>query len=144
VIGEGANGPLDSNVRLHHRNLLHAMRNYASTTGVCRRKMLLEYFGETGVPDVCGNCDACDKPVTELIDVSESARLLLGVTFDLGERYGATFPDQSVARLALQRGDEPRRPQVAVSRARQSIHAALVATVAAATAPIWLLAGCVE
>jgi ATP-dependent DNA helicase RecQ len=87
----GSDGASDS-ARLHHRNLLHAMRNYATTTGVCRRKMVLEYFGETNVPDACGNCDACDKPATELIDVTESARMLLGVTLGLGERFGSVFP----------------------------------------------------
>jgi ATP-dependent DNA helicase RecQ len=90
VIGKDAQ--VAEGVRLHQRNLLHAMRNYASTTSVCRRKMLLEYFGEANAPDICGNCDACDRPSTELIDVSEAARLLIGVTIDLGERYGATFP----------------------------------------------------
>lgn len=83
---------LAEGVRLHQRSLLYAMRNYATTTSVCRRKMVLEYFGEASAPDTCGNCDACDRPNTLLIDVSEAARLLIGVTIDLGERYGATFP----------------------------------------------------
>lgn len=59
---------------------------------MCRRKMLLEYFGEAVPSDRCGNCDACDKPAGEQIDAAASVRLLLGVIAERGERYGAVFP----------------------------------------------------
>jgi ATP-dependent DNA helicase RecQ len=88
VLGESG---ADDAYRLQQRNLLNAVRSYASSNAVCRRKMLLEYFGEAVASDRCGNCDACDKPAPEQIDVSSQARLLLGVISEHNERYGAVY-----------------------------------------------------
>lgn len=43
------------------RQLLQETAAYAETS-VCRRKMLLHYFGETYGEDNCGNCDNCLQP----------------------------------------------------------------------------------
>ena len=47
------------------RQLLAETAAYAETA-VCRRKMLLHYFGETYTKDNCGNCDNCLRPKTEI------------------------------------------------------------------------------
>ena len=43
------------------KQLLEETAAYAESS-VCRRKMLLHYFGETYEPDNCGNCDNCLHP----------------------------------------------------------------------------------
>lgn len=43
------------------RQLLKETAAYAESS-VCRRKLLLHYFGETYSPDNCGNCDNCLNP----------------------------------------------------------------------------------
>ena len=47
------------------RQLLAETAAYAETS-VCRRKMLLHYFGEVYPKDNCGNCDNCLHPKAEI------------------------------------------------------------------------------
>lgn len=47
------------------RQLLRETEAYAETS-VCRRKMLLHYFGEAYEVDNCGNCDNCTHPKTKI------------------------------------------------------------------------------
>jgi ATP-dependent DNA helicase RecQ len=47
------------------RQLLQETAAYAETS-VCRRKMLLHYFGETYEQDNCHNCDNCLHPSTKI------------------------------------------------------------------------------
>ena len=47
------------------RQLLQETAAYAETS-VCRRKMLLHYFGEAYDKDNCGNCDNCLQPKTKV------------------------------------------------------------------------------
>ena len=47
------------------RHLLQETAAYAETS-VCRRKMLLHYFGEAYDKDNCGNCDNCLHPKTKV------------------------------------------------------------------------------
>jgi ATP-dependent DNA helicase RecQ len=48
-------------LRQHRLTLLEEMEGFAKTTR-CRRKMILEYFGEVGLDAPCGTCDVCDPP----------------------------------------------------------------------------------
>jgi ATP-dependent DNA helicase RecQ len=52
----------------------------------CRRRLLLEYFGEEA--EACGNCDICRDPA-ERIDSTEDAKKILAAVRGTGERYGA-------------------------------------------------------
>ena len=47
------------------RQLLQETAAYAESS-VCRRRMLLHYFGEKYEPDNCGNCDNCLHPKTKI------------------------------------------------------------------------------
>jgi ATP-dependent DNA helicase RecQ len=58
-------------------------------TKSCRRKYLLNYFGEKA-PDYCGNCDRCLSKV-ELTDATLMAQKLLSTVARLQERFGANY-----------------------------------------------------
>ncbi len=47
------------------RQLLAETVSYTES-GICRRKQLLHYFGETYTQDNCGNCDNCNNPKSEI------------------------------------------------------------------------------
>jgi len=71
------------------KQLLLETAAYAETA-VCRRRVLLHYFGENYLEDYCGSCDNCLKPK----EMEESSELLLAVmdTIDtLKERYKAEY-----------------------------------------------------
>ena len=67
------------------RQLLQETAAYAES-GVCRRKMLLHYFGETYGEDNCGNCDNCLHP-HESVDASEHLVKVLKVVRDVKENF---------------------------------------------------------
>ncbi len=68
------------------RHKLDALLGWCETSG-CRRRPLLEYFGEQAV-NVCGNCDNClQAPV--LTEAGEDARKLLSCIYRTGQRFGA-------------------------------------------------------
>ena len=72
--------------------LLNKLRRMADFTDAhtCRRKMLLQYFGETGVPDTCGNCDNCVNP-SERWDATEAAQKFLSTVARLKDRFGLVY-----------------------------------------------------
>ena len=59
-------------------------------SSVCRRKLLLYYFGETLKQDNCGNCDNCLHP-KEKIDVKDSVKIVLDTINALEERFGINY-----------------------------------------------------
>lgn len=62
-----------------------------SESAVCRRKMLLNYFGELYTEDNCGGkCDNCKKP-KELIESKVEAQIALKAIKALQERFPITY-----------------------------------------------------
>ena len=61
-------------------------------TGGCRRRILLQHFGETLGED-CGNCDNC-LGGSDAIDATETARKVLSAVFRTGQSFGATYVEQ--------------------------------------------------
>ena len=57
-------------------------------TSICRRKVLLEYFGDEH-PDSCGNCDTCLYPV-ETWDGTLAVKKALYCVYQTGQRFGVT------------------------------------------------------
>jgi ATP-dependent DNA helicase RecQ len=67
------------------REKLDALLAWAETTS-CRRRALLDYFGDA-YPGHCSNCDVCiDPPSTR--DATEPARKLLSCVYRTGQRFG--------------------------------------------------------
>ena len=60
------------------RQLLQETAAYAESS-VCRRKMLLHYFGEDYPKDNCGNCDNCLHPKVKIDATKETAIVLRAV-----------------------------------------------------------------
>ena len=67
------------------RQLLQETAAYAETS-VCRRKMLLHYFGEQYDKDNCGNCDNCLHPKTK-IEAMNQLVIVLKVIIALKENF---------------------------------------------------------
>ncbi|MEM9402307.1 MAG: DNA helicase RecQ [Pseudomonadota bacterium] len=65
---------------------LDALLGWCEGTG-CRRRPLLEYFGDT-LADDCGNCDGCLVPA-KTWDGTEAAQKLLSTAYRTGQRFGA-------------------------------------------------------
>ncbi|MEO6814816.1 MAG: DNA helicase RecQ [Ginsengibacter sp.] len=62
-----------------------------SESGVCRRKILLNYFGENYTVDNCGGkCDNCKNP-KELIEAKAEAQIALKAIKALDERFPITY-----------------------------------------------------
>lgn len=55
---------------------------------VCRRKQLLQFFGERYPADNCGACDICSGTL-EQIDITEEARVIMAALSETGQRFGA-------------------------------------------------------
>jgi ATP-dependent DNA helicase RecQ len=69
----------------HHK--LNALFGYCETTD-CRRRVLLNYFGEEMGEATCGNCDNCLQPV-ETWDGTVAAQKALSCIVRTGQRFGA-------------------------------------------------------
>ncbi|MDB5697144.1 MAG: recQ [Sphingomonas bacterium] len=61
-------------------------------TGGCRRRILLNHFGEDLAQD-CGNCDNC-LGSTGAVDATELARKFLSAVFRTGQMFGVTYIEQ--------------------------------------------------
>jgi len=81
LIESGGNAE-QNRIELHK---LNAMIGFAEAL-ICRRRVLLGYFGEIPEED-CGNCDTCLKP-PERFDATEEARKALSCVYRVGQRFG--------------------------------------------------------
>ena len=71
------------------RQLLVETAAYAETS-VCRRKMLLHYFGEEYDKDNCGNCDNCLHPKTK-IEAQEQLVIVLNSILAIKENFRSDY-----------------------------------------------------
>ena len=69
----------------HHK--LNALFGYCETTD-CRRKVILNYFGDTMEGDTCDNCDNCLHPV-DTWDGTVAAQKVLSCIARTEQRFGA-------------------------------------------------------
>lgn len=76
------------------RQLLQETAAYAETS-VCRRKMLLHYFGETYHKDNCGNCDNCLHPKKE-IEATNQLVIALKAIQSIKENFRADYVEDFV------------------------------------------------
>lgn len=67
------------------RQLLQETASYAETS-VCRRRVLLHYFGEEYTEENCHNCDNCLHPKA-LIEAKDDLKLVLEVIRDIKENF---------------------------------------------------------
>lgn len=59
-------------------------------SGVCRRKILISYFGEEFPDESCGNCDNCLNP-KEKVEAKENVLKVLKVLKALDERFATDY-----------------------------------------------------
>jgi ATP-dependent DNA helicase RecQ len=75
----------EQNLRIALKKL-QDMTGYCETT-TCRRKFLLNYFGEEYTDENCASCDNCDHP-PEMIDGTEPATMIVACVKQLSSRFG--------------------------------------------------------
>ncbi|MDH3718372.1 MAG: ATP-dependent DNA helicase, partial [Planctomycetota bacterium] len=75
----------DEQKRIEHQRL-GVMHGFCETTD-CRRRVLLQYFGEA-LEQPCGNCDTCLQPV-ETWQGTEAAQKFMSCVYRTGQRFGA-------------------------------------------------------
>lgn len=68
---------------------LNAIVRYAEDERNCRRKPLLNYFGESYSAETCSNCDNCNSAPTPLTDVTIPAQKFLSCVKRADEKFGA-------------------------------------------------------
>jgi ATP-dependent DNA helicase RecQ len=80
----------DSNADEQHKRIergkIDSLLGWCEAT-TCRRRSLLEYFGES-VQNACGNCDVCLNP-PKTWDASEAAQKLMSNIYRTGQRFGS-------------------------------------------------------
>jgi ATP-dependent DNA helicase RecQ len=59
-------------------------------TQECRRLPLLQYFGESTIPEKCHKCDNCTSQNKEQSDLTVPAQKFLSCVYRTGERFGAS------------------------------------------------------
>ncbi|HEX9840416.1 MAG TPA: DNA helicase RecQ, partial [Anaerolineales bacterium] len=68
---------------------LNAMVHYTEGETTCRRKPLLNYFGESFLADNCSNCDNCTSAPSALTDITVFAQKFLSCVKRAEKRFGA-------------------------------------------------------
>jgi ATP-dependent DNA helicase RecQ len=81
-----AQSEADEQHKRRERAKLDALLGWCEVTE-CRRRPLLEYFGEVR-EQACGNCDNCTSPPATW-DGTEAARKLLSAVYRTGQTFGA-------------------------------------------------------
>ncbi len=71
------------------RQLLQETAAYAESS-VCRRKLLLHYFGETYTEDNCGNCDNCLNPKKQ-VEAQDSLCAVLETVLAVKENFKTEY-----------------------------------------------------
>ena len=71
------------------RQLLHETTAYAESS-VCRRKLLLHYFGESYDVENCGNCDNCQTPKKQ-VEAKELLETVLETVLALKENFKTDY-----------------------------------------------------
>ncbi|MBP3756929.1 MAG: HRDC domain-containing protein, partial [Prevotella sp.] len=71
------------------RQLLQETAAYAESS-VCRRKMLLHYFGEEYHKENCGNCDNCLHPKTK-IEAQQALEIVLRAILAIKENFRTDY-----------------------------------------------------
>ena len=79
----------DVNERKRSLDALSKVVSFASTS-ICRRRSLLDYFGEHYPHDNCNSCDIC-LGTRERVDCTRDAQMLLSAIVRTEERFGATL-----------------------------------------------------
>lgn len=71
------------------RQLLRETTGYAESS-VCRRKLLLHYFGENYEVENCGNCDNCKHPKKQ-VEAQEMLEIVIETIIALKENFKAEY-----------------------------------------------------
>ena len=71
------------------RQLLHETTAYAESA-VCRRKLLLHYFGENYDVENCGNCDNCQSPKKQ-VEAKELLETVIETVLELKENFKVEY-----------------------------------------------------
>ena len=71
------------------KQLLLETAAYAESS-VCRRKLLLHYFGEEYTKDNCGNCDNCLHPKKQ-VEAQELLSVVLETVLALKEKFKSDY-----------------------------------------------------
>ncbi len=77
--------------RLVAQQHLDAIVRFAEDESNCRRKPLLNYFGEAYTVPNCRNCDNCNAEAPQLTDITVPAQKFLSCVKRTGERFGALY-----------------------------------------------------
>ncbi|MDN3512425.1 MAG: DNA helicase RecQ [Candidatus Jettenia sp. CY-1] len=83
------NQKIDENEKLIAYKQLRDITNYCEGN-ICRRKLLLDYFGEKFDEPNCNNCDVCLEP-KERFDGTIAAQKILSCIYRVGERFGVNY-----------------------------------------------------
>ena len=77
---------IEKRVAIQH---LDAIVRYAEDERICRRKPLLNYFGESFQAESCSNCDNCTAAPSALTDITIHAQKFLSCVKRADEKFGA-------------------------------------------------------
>lgn len=79
---------IDEEERAKALDALSRVVTFASSS-VCRRKSLLDHFGETYPKENCASCDIC-LGTKEMVDCTREAQMILSAIARTDQRFGAT------------------------------------------------------